>query len=124
MKQNWIPASANGRHVRMLTRFLAGITFVFVIASFCIAAPHAFPVPYVESRGDLFINFTELPAEGTIKIYTITGEEVLSITIAPGQITYPWPVTNADGKKLITGVYLFIIEGSGQRTDGKIVVIR
>jgi hypothetical protein len=93
-------------------------------ASFAAAAPHAYPVPYVESRHGNVINFIELPGEGTIKIFTITGEEIASIALSPGQNSYPWPVTNGSGKKLATGVYIYLIEGAGTKTDGKLVVIR
>lgn len=89
------------------------------------AAPHAFPVPFVERlHQDQGISFKDLPGEGMIKILTVNGEEVVRLTIAPGEFIKPWAVTNSSGKKLGTGVYLYLIESGNQKTTGKIVVIR
>jgi hypothetical protein len=89
------------------------------------AETHAFPVPYVANRDGALISFTELPAEGSIKIYTITGELVATVSLPLGHTDpMPWYVTNSEGKKVATGVYLYFVEGGGQKTSGKIIVIR
>lgn len=90
------------------------------------AAPHAFPVPYVESQHPNGIFFTELQGAGVIKIYTVTGEEIAEIPVAAGEAPQKqWnPVVNKSGKKLATGVYLFRVEAGGSVTTGKLVVIR
>ncbi len=110
--------------MRMKYGFLISV-FILLGAGTIYADPHAFPVPYVASRDGTDIKFTELPTEGTIKIFTIVGEKVASLSLPRGHADpFPWSVVNSDGKKLVTGVYLFIVEGSGQKTNGKIIVIR
>jgi hypothetical protein len=106
----WIPA-------------FAGMTLLLAV-NLLSAAPHAFPVPYVPKDGHINITFTNLPGSGSIKIFTINGEEVASLSVAPGELIKNWPVTNKDGKKLATGVYLYIVDGGGEKTTGKLVVIR
>ena len=58
------------------------------------------------------------------KIYTVAGEEVANLPIATGEISKQWTVVNSSGKKLASGVYLYLIEGNGVEAKGKIVVIR
>lgn len=99
--------------------------FLFGIVGPVGAEPHAFPVPYVESRAaNSEIYFSELPGEGTIKIFTITGDQVVSLPVAPGMLSRPWDLKNSNGKRVATGVYFFIVEGGGQKTKGKLIVIR
>lgn len=88
--------------------------------------PHAFPVPFTPGRNPshTVISFTNLPTSGTIKIYTIDGRLVSNLTIPTGAGTTDWPVTNSKGEKVATGVYLYIVDGDGTKTDGKLVVIR
>lgn len=91
-----------------------------------LADPHAFPVPYVEkddsSQG---ISFTDLPASGTIKILTITGEEVIKLDIPQGAGIAHWkPVQTSNNKAVATGVYFFLVEGGNHQSTGKLVVIR
>ena len=107
--------------MKKLTLILAAIIF----ASPCLmAAPHAFPVPY-KAKEHSSIFFKNLPGSGTIKIYTVVGEKVIEMHIPSGQSMYEWVgVKNASGQKVASGVYLYRIDASGQRTTGKLVVIR
>src|SRR5262245_40597143 len=105
--------------MRKLALFLLGLSLAGQIG----AAPHAFPVPFV-ARDHTQISFTDLPGTGSIDIYTINGEKVIHLPIAPGEAIKHWPVTNDDGKKVATGVYLYIIKGGSQETTGKLVIIR
>lgn len=89
------------------------------------SAPYAFPIPFVASQHDAVgISFKDLTGEGTIKIYSIVGEEVASLPIAPGENLKNWNVTSSSGRKLATGVYVYQIEAGGQTFTGKIVVVR
>ncbi len=101
---------------------LIGIVCLLFMAGVSFAAPHVFPVPFVATQ-HTSIKFTDLPGSGEIKIYTIAGEEVKRLSIPPGGFR-EWDVTNASGKKVVTGVYLYIVDGDGQKSSGKIVVIR
>jgi membrane-bound inhibitor of C-type lysozyme len=101
----------------------AGMTILIGLALNLHAEPHAFPVPFV-AKQHTTIAFTDLPGTGTIKIFTIAGEEVASLTIASGELIKQWNVTTSSGKKLASGVYLFVIDGGGTTKKGKLVVIR
>ena len=103
----------------VLALFLSGSV------SLSLATPHVFPVPYVEGRPNhTAIFFKDLPGAGTIKIFTITGELVIQLPIAPGQNLLSWNVRNASGGRVASGVYLFRIESGGGKTTGKLVVVK
>lgn len=86
------------------------------------AETRAFPVPFTPSKGHTSITFTELPGSGSIKIYDVSGELVTELPIAPGEILKGWNVTNSSGKKLVSGVYFYVVNEAKKR--GKLVVIR
>src|SRR5690349_15723296 len=95
---------------------------LFICAPLFADDPHAFPVPFAPGKDptQTKITFTDLPGHGSIKIYTIDGELVVELPIAPGQSILDWPVTNKSGEKVATGIYLYDING----VTGKLVVIR
>jgi hypothetical protein len=85
---------------------------------------YAYPSPFKPSLGHKEIIFTNLSDEGTIKIYTISGELVKTINYKGKTFTQSWDVRNESGKKLASGVYIYHIESANDKKDGKIVVIR
>jgi hypothetical protein len=87
------------------------------------ANPLVFPVPFVSNR-DSVIHFSNLPSAGSIKIYSISGERVVTISIPQGALTVDWNVTNDTGQSVASGVYLYLIDGDGAQSEGKLVVIR
>ena len=108
MKTKWVIALA----------FSAGL-----FASVSIAETRAYPVPFV-AKDDTDIVFTDLPGSGNIRIFTVSGDEVTTLPIPPGQNILHWPVTNSSGKKVASGVYFYLVDGAGTETRGKLVVIR
>jgi hypothetical protein len=81
----------------------------------------AFPVPWRPSTGPL--TFTSVGQSGSIRIYTPNGALVREIPVGPsGQET--WDGTNEGGNKVVSGVYLFRVQGAGAEKRGKLVVIR
>ena len=97
---------------------------VALLASAGHAETRAYPVPWVATNSPPNIVFTDLPGSGNIRIFTVAGDEVASLSIQPGQNTLSWPVTNSSGRKLASGVYFYLVEGGGTETKGKLVVIR
>ena len=99
----------------------------FVAALFtplaAVAAPYAYPVPFLANRDNL-IHFNELPSSGSIKIFTVNGERVAELTIPQGLGTTEWNARNGEGQDVASGVYLYIVDGDGQRQTGKLVVVR
>lgn len=109
--KTWIPVFAG---MAMIIATLNQLVF---------AETHAYPVPFVAKK-HTGITFTDLPGAGSIKVFTIDGEEVADLVIAPGEILKQWNVTSSNGKKLASGVYLYRIEGNGAKTEGKLVIVR
>jgi flagellar hook assembly protein FlgD len=67
--------------------------------------------------------FSNLPAGVDVKIFTQSGELVRSlITDAGGQTA--WDGTNSDGNKVVSGVYLAILEQGSNRHLVSIAVER
>ncbi len=91
---------------------------------------YVYPNPFKPNSPGSFqadhITFKHLPADATIKIFTITGKLVVELHKADSSSDeYPWNVTNSDGHKLASGVYLyFMTSPNGGKAKGKFGVIR
>lgn len=81
-----------------------------------------FPVPFRADEGK-YIWFVDLPEDGDITIYTISGEKIKDIHIS-GQVKIDWDVKSNDGNDLASGVYVYCITSSGNTKTGKLIVIR
>src|SRR5689334_18644607 len=88
------------------------------------AEVRAFPVPWVAKQSGPNIVFTDLPGSGSIKIYTVAGEEVINLPIPSGANQLQWAVVNSSGRKVASGVYFYLVEGGGAEKKGKLIVIR
>ncbi|MCX5787257.1 MAG: T9SS type A sorting domain-containing protein [Elusimicrobia bacterium] len=91
---------------------------------------YAFPVPFRPNAGDVNrygswatgIRFSNLPQQGSIDIYTISGQRVRHLDINANPQT--WDVKNSAGETVASGVYLWeVISGSNEK-HGKLVVIK
>lgn len=88
---------------------------------------HAFPVPFIPSRGHREIVFTRLPAKTKIEIFTISGELVKRLEHnAAGTDRLSWfPVTNENGSPIASGVYIWVaIDSAKNAKVGKLMVIK
>lgn len=90
----------------------------------------AYPVPFRPNAGaparygswtDL-ITFTNLPASGHLKIYTVSGELVRDMAVSAP--TLKWDVKNSAGQVVASGVYIWEVTAGGNRKTGKLVVIK
>ena len=88
------------------------------------AAPQAFPNPFKPSAGHTTITFTNLPAQSAIKIFTLSGDLAKTINETSGTGQYIWDVKNEAGENLTSGLYFYVIKGSGETKTGKLVIIR
>lgn len=92
-----------------------------------LSATHAFPVPFIPSKGHSQITFTRLTAKVTIRIYTLSGELVKSIVKDSGasdEVSW-FPVANEQGQTVASGVYLYHVESTDGKTRlGKLMVIK
>ncbi len=78
------------------------------------------PLNVNENDSITIVNLTE---NCTIKIYSISGEKIIDKEL--NQIEFQWDLLNMDGDRVMSGVYIYIIENTfGERKEGKIAVIR
>ena len=80
-------------------------------------------MPFKAHSGDAGINFLNLPAGTRIRIFTITGRIVQTLDAANGG-NVTWLINNANLDRVASGVYLYIMEGAGQKREGNLVVIQ
>ena len=64
------------------------------------------------------------PAQITLSIYDIAGEEIYSASVAgaPGLNTLNWPLKNESGQPLASGVYIYAVQAGGGQKIGKVYV--
>ena len=109
----------------MVKKYFAAAVFLIGFGAANLRAEtRAFPVPWLAKESGPNITFTDLPGSGNIRIYTVAGEEVTNLTIPAGANLLQWPVTNASGRRVASGVYFFLVDGGGAQTKGKLIVIR
>ncbi|MCK5534212.1 T9SS type A sorting domain-containing protein, partial [bacterium] len=71
------------------------------------------------------IIFSNLTQEATIRIFNLAGEMVFKGQETDSDGKYQWPVTNNNGKKLASGIYIYLITNNqGDKKTGKIGVIK
>jgi hypothetical protein len=105
---------------------ILGMLFsLFLLPVLSSAGSYAFPVPW-RNMGSIF--FADLPAQGSIKIYTVMGKLVKTINLDAGHPDpVSWDVKNDAGENVASDVYIYRIEvggNSGDVTKGKLVIIR
>lgn len=92
-----------------------------------LSAAHVFPVPFIPSKGHTQITFTRLTAKVTIRVYTISGELVKTLTKDSGasdEISW-FPVVNDRGQSVASGVYIYHLHSTDGKTRlGKLMVIK
>lgn len=95
-------------------------------ASLSVESAHAYPTPYMPSRGHDRVTFTRLPVEATIKVFTLSGRLIKTLSKNDSTDALVWmPVSDDRGSSLASGVYLFTIihPGLGSR-KGKLMIIK
>lgn len=91
---------------------------------------YAYPVPFRPNAGNParygswtdLITFTNLPVQGKIRIYTVTGEMVRELLVTPPSMK--WDLKNSSGQTVGSGVYLWEVTAGKNRKTGKLVVIK
>ncbi len=92
---------------------------------------YAYPVPFRPNDGNparygswaTGISFVNLPSDGTIKIYTLSGQLVRSLGISSPLMT--WDVRNSDGQQVASGLYIWdVVSHNNKRKTGKLIVIK
>jgi hypothetical protein len=102
----------------------SGVYILAGAVSTNLSGAYAWPVPFKPSAGHTNINFVNLAAGSTVRIFTITGELVNTLTDSGNSGTIQWPVKNSDGKNVASGVYIYQIKNSFSEKRGKLMIIR
>jgi len=89
-----------------------------------LSSAYSFPNPFKPSSGHTIITFTNLAAQCTIRIYSVSGELVKTIQETDGDGQKTWDVKNESGEGLRSGLYLYVISSSADTKKGKLVVVR
>lgn len=87
----------------------------------------AFPTLFKPSVGHDRITFRGMTKNAVIRIYTLSGQLVITLRKTDGNSEdYIWfPVSNAAGRPLASGVYLYEIEGDNNaKSRGKFMVVK
>ncbi|MDD5658301.1 MAG: T9SS type A sorting domain-containing protein, partial [Elusimicrobia bacterium] len=115
---------------RTLTACLSHFSLLapfFITASADLSSVQVFPQPW--EIGDVAspywasaLQFTKMPAEALVRIFTVTGELVSRGTAVGG--AYSWDGSNRFGHQAASGTYLVTIESGGQTQVRRVVIIR
>ena len=108
---------------------LAGVTTpsradILALANEDFGHVRAFPNPWrsdIHSAYPLTIDGFPASAVSTVKIFTITGELVRTLG---GTQRVQWDLCNDSGRRVASGVYIYLVTANNQQRTGKIAVIR
>jgi hypothetical protein len=87
-----------------------------------IADAIATPVPYKSNSGLPGVTFKRLAPGTKIRIFSTDGRLVQTLYSNDGSDTR-WDLNTTRGVRASSGVYLYIIDGAGQKKEGKLVLI-
>jgi hypothetical protein len=89
------------------------------------------PNPYIgAAKWEQVVNarklqFTFLPAECTISIYTVRGELVQTLRHDNKTGSEDWNLTNQSGVEVAFGLYIYVVETpDGNKVNGKFAIIK
>ena len=87
-------------------------------------SPRLYPNPWRSDKDSgIPITFDQLVGDTTIKIFTVSGHLVQTLTTSGASI--PWDRTNKSGDTVASGFYFYVITNDqGQKTTGKFVIIK
>lgn len=88
------------------------------------SAARVSPDPWRSDRhSGVPITFDQLTPGSTVKIFTLSGRWVCSLSAPDGFVN--WDLTNNDGRTVASGIYLYLItDNQGATTRGKLAIIR
>ncbi|MFC1566368.1 T9SS type A sorting domain-containing protein [bacterium] len=96
------------------------------IASTDVHRAFAYPNPYKAYKNHTHITFAGLTIGAKIYIYTISGELIKKLQKDNDTTTdeLRWNVRKDNGKKVFSGLYIYIIKNGDQLKKGKLIIIR
>ncbi|MFH1723972.1 MAG: S8 family serine peptidase [Elusimicrobiota bacterium] len=127
---NLLPTAVDTQNhvLRALTTHLSLFAPFIVTASSVLDAVQVFPIPWMPGTGDARfggaqLRFSNLPADGEVRLFTILGELVWQGQASVAGLL-DWEGRNQSGREAASGTYLAVITGGGARKVTRVVVIR
>lgn len=69
------------------------------------------------------ILFDQVPPDATVKIFTVSGHAVRTLTTSEGSLA--WDLKSNSGDTVASGIYIYLITSpQGQRMKGKLAIVR
>jgi hypothetical protein len=82
-----------------------------------------YPNPWRQDRGHHALSFDQMPANSTVKIFTVSGRWIKTLEAPAG--TAAWDLKGSGGDAVASGIYLYTIQSpDNQKTSGHFTVIR
>ena len=123
----WVPSSSmpnpSGKYVTAQLTHLSQYQLMEAVSASTISNVKIFPNPFSPPKGHHYMQFTNLPGNTQIRIFTILGELVRELD-ASSSGTAVWDGTNRFGNNAASGVYIVLIQGPGGKKEVKIAVER
>ena len=82
-----------------------------------------FPNPVRPHLGQNSVTFSGMNG-GEISVYNANGRLVFETQVPEGATTFLWTLTNSEGERIASGIYLYRVASGGDERTGKIGVIR
>lgn len=95
-----------------------------------LSAVRCIPNPYRASAdweygGQRRVSFIGLPAEATIRIYTVSADHVRTLTHSDSESDLEfWDLKNSDGEEVAPGVYVYQVESGSESMASKVMIIK
>ena len=84
---------------------------------------HVYPNPLRPALAETEMNFTNLPANASVQLFSVTGEKVRDLAADPTGAAH-WDGRNSSGQAVASGVYFAVIKSGGSKTIVKVAVQR
>jgi hypothetical protein len=126
-----VPGSVVDTATKLVSTAVKGFSVFTAMASPAndLSLAYAFPNPFKPNSnlGHVSVTFTNLASSCTIKIFTLSGDLVRSITHtdSAGSLAQEvWNVKNDAGENVMSGLYFWVIKSSTDTKMGKLVIIK
>jgi hypothetical protein len=101
-------------------------TYTLLSGSFRSSAS-SFPNPFNPDKEQATIIYNATPpAQVSLQLFTLTGEKVLNLENPEGMNNFKWDGRNAEGKRVLSGVYLALLKNkqTGEEVKLRIGIVR
>jgi len=116
-------AAPAGGAFSVITGGAPALLLVTAAARGDLGAAHCYPVPFRRAEGHTKITFTGLTRSASVRVYTVSGEQVRALEKNDAGETLDWDLKNSRGQAVASGVYIFTVKSGSQKNTGKLMVI-